>query len=82
MTTLVLFATGFFSLLMANEARHSSQDVLENPALYGGHLMALSYNEYVTMGYVFTVIGVGLLIGGVAKSLLLSQAKKSSGFLR
>ena len=73
---------GLFSLLMANEARYSSQDVLENPAMYGGHLMALSYNEYVTMGYVFTVIGVGLLIGGVAKSLLLSQAKKSSGFLR
>jgi hypothetical protein len=67
---------------MANEARHSAQDVLENPGLYGGFKFVQSYNDYVTMGYVFTIIGVGLLLGGVAKSLLLRQAKESSGFLR
>jgi hypothetical protein len=53
---------------MANEARHSAVSMVSN--------------EYLVVSYVFTVIGVGLLLGGVAKSLLLRQAKESSGFLR
>ena len=59
---------GVTCLLMANEARHSAVSMVSN--------------EYLVVSYVFTVIGVGLLLGGVAKSLLLRQAKESSGFLR
>lgn len=59
---------GVMCLLLANEARLSSLVVV------GQH--------YAVMAYVLTVIGVGLLLVGVAKSLLLRQAKESSGFLR
>ena len=68
MSDLVMYLVGFFSLLIANEARLSAVSVV------GGH--------YLVMSYVFAVIGVGLLLGGVAKSLLLRQAKESSGLLR
>ena len=57
-----------FCLLIANEAKLSALSVVD------------SY--YMAMSYVFTVIGVGLLLGVVAKSLLLRQAKESSGLLR
>jgi hypothetical protein len=59
---------GVMCLLMANEARHSGVSMVSN--------------EYLVVSYVLTVIGVGLLLGGVAKSLLLRQAKESSGLLR
>ena len=69
-------------MLMANEARHSAEYVLENPGQFGGFKFADSYHMYVNLDSMFTVIGVGLLLGGVAKSLLLRQAKESSGLLR
>jgi hypothetical protein len=68
MKDVVMYIAGFYCLLIANEARLSTLSVV------GGH--------YLVMSYVFAVIGVGLLLGGVAKSLLLRQAKESSGLLR
>jgi uncharacterized membrane protein len=59
---------GLMCLLLANEARQSALSVVD------GH--------YAVMSYVLTVVGIGLLLGGVAKSLLLRQAKESSGLLR
>jgi hypothetical protein len=74
---------GVMCLLLANEARLSAGHVLENPGLYGGGAMfAQSYHDYLGMSNVLTVVGVGLLLVGVAKSLLLRQAKESSGLLR
>jgi hypothetical protein len=73
---------GFFSLLMANESRNSAEYVLENPGEFGGFKFVESYHWYVNLDSIFTVVGVGLLLGGVAKSLLLRQAKESSGLLR
>lgn len=73
---------GFFSLLMANESRHSAEYVLENPGQFGGFKFVESYHMYVNLDAMFTVIGIGLLLAGVAKSLLLRQAKESSGLLR
>ena len=68
MTTIFLVLLGAFSLLLADEARQSALVVVD------GH--------YAVMSYVLTVIGIGLLLGGVTKSLLLRQAKESSGLLR
>jgi hypothetical protein len=82
MKTYWMLLLGFFSLLIANEARHSAEYVLENPGQFGRFKFVESYHMYVNLDAMFTVIGIGLLLGGVAKSLLLRQAKESSGLLR
>ena len=83
MRTYWMLWLGAMCLLLANEARQSAEHVLENPGLYGGGAMfAQSYHDYLGMNNVLTVVGIGLLLGGVAKSLLLRQAKESSGLLR
>jgi hypothetical protein len=82
MKTYWMLLLGFFSLLIANESRHSAEYVLENPGQFGGFKFVESYHMYVNLDAMFTVIGIGLLLGGVAKSLLLRQAKESSGLLR
>ena len=56
MKTYWVLLLGVFSLLMANEARHSGVSMVSN--------------EYLVVSYVFTVIGAGLLLSVVAKFLL------------
>jgi hypothetical protein len=53
---------GVMSLLIANEARHSSVSMVSN--------------EYLVVSYVFTVIGVSLLVFVVSKTLLLKVSGK------
>jgi hypothetical protein len=70
MTSIVLIGLGFFSLLMANESRHSAEYVLENPGQFGGFKFVESYHMYVNLDAMFTVIGAGLLLFVVSKFLL------------
>jgi hypothetical protein len=70
MTNIILIGLGLFSLLMANESRHSAEYVLENPGQFGGFKFVESYHMYVNLDAMFTVIGAGLLLFVVSKFLL------------
>jgi hypothetical protein len=59
MKILTVLGLGFYCLLMAYEARLSAVSMVSN--------------EYMIMSFAFTVIGVALVLGGVAKSLLLHK---------
>lgn len=76
MKSIVVIGLGLFSLLMANEARHSAEYVLENPGLFGGFKFAESYHMYVNLDAMFTVLGAGLLLFVVSKALLLKISSK------
>ena len=57
-------------MLIANEARHSAEYVLENPGQFGGFKFVESYHMYVNLDAMFTVLGAGLLLFVVSKFLL------------
>ena len=76
MKTYWMLLLGFFSLLIANEARHSAEYVLENPGQFGGFKFVESYHMYVNLDAMFTVLGAGLLLFVVSKALLLKISSK------
>ena len=59
MKILTVLGLGFYCLLMAYEARLSAVSMVSN--------------EYMVISFAFTVIGVALVLAGVAKSLLLHK---------